>query len=295
MPNIKKVPANAGAQWLVDAFALLRKHALGLCGLGLSWGVLSVVPVLVGGVVGGSAALLLQLALTVLGPFLLGGLIWAVREADQGRSVQPSQLWQGLKLGRNGSILATLLPQIGVGLVLAVLLLGLVGVDQLKQLVDVANKLQEVQQNGGQPDPVMFDGLPLGALFLCLLATVVLGIVASLLNFVALPQILFSATPAFAAMATSLKASLRNLPALIVLFLLTLVTMFVVMTLVTLVAGLAGLALGAVAYEVVSNLLLLSVLMPLFAAVSYFAWKDLVAASAAASTVPPPLPDTIEA
>lgn len=292
MPNIRKVPATAGAQWLLDAFALLRKQPLGLCGLGLTWGVLSAVPVLAGASVGA----VLQLALVLLGPFLFAGMVWAVREADQGRAVQPAHLWQGLKLGRNGSILATLLPQVVVVFVLAVLLLGLVGVDQLKHLLEVANKLQEMQQAGQQPDPSLFDSVPLGALFLCLLAAFVLGIVAWLLNFVAMPQIVFGDVPAITALATSLKASLRNLPALIVLFLLACVAMFVLMVFVTIIAGLIGLIAGGgdTAYEVATNLLFFAVLMPLFAAVSYFAWKDLLAAPAASSSEPPPLPDTIE-
>ena len=38
MPNINKVPAGAGAEWLLGGFALLRKAPVGLGLLGLGWG-----------------------------------------------------------------------------------------------------------------------------------------------------------------------------------------------------------------------------------------------------------------
>ena len=40
MSTINKVPANAGAEWLLRGFALLRKAPMALGTLGLIWGCL---------------------------------------------------------------------------------------------------------------------------------------------------------------------------------------------------------------------------------------------------------------
>ena len=45
MSTINKVPANAGAEWLLRGFALLRKAPMALGTLGLIWGLLSLLGV----------------------------------------------------------------------------------------------------------------------------------------------------------------------------------------------------------------------------------------------------------
>ena len=76
MSTINKVPASAGAEWLLGGFALLRKAPLALGLLGVIWGLLSLLGVQLM-TVNASLGMLLQLALGIIGPLLFAGLLWA--------------------------------------------------------------------------------------------------------------------------------------------------------------------------------------------------------------------------
>lgn len=296
MPNINKLPASAGAQWLLDAFALLRRQPLGLGMLGLTWGSLSLLALL-GTLLHPTLGLLLQLGLSLLGPFLFAGLLLAVREVDAGRAAQPGHLFAALQLGRNGSLLATLLPQIAAGVVLGIAFLALIGTEALQKLGEIAEEMNRVQQAGGQPDPAMLQGLPVGGALLCLLLAMALAVAVALLIFIAVPQIVFSATPGVEAMRTSLRAGLRNLPAVVVYLLLLFVTVLAIGFVAQIVALVAQLLLGPTAAVLATNLLLMAVLMPLLAGTAYSAWKHLLrdaGGAATASATPPPPPAQIE-
>ncbi|KAF1712403.1 hypothetical protein CSC70_02470 [Pseudoxanthomonas kalamensis DSM 18571] len=275
MPDIKTVPASAGAQWLLDAFAVLRKAPLGLGLLGIGWGLLAMAAMLVSMWVP-TLGLALQLVVSLLGPALFAGLLWAVREVDQGRAAQPAHLWQGLRNGRMPALLSTLLPQLGAGVVLGLGVLVLVGADGMKQIVEVAEQIQAVQEAGGTPDPAMVEGLPAGRVLLCLLLALALVPAVVCLIFVSVPQIIFSGSPGLAAMGRSLRACLRNLPAMIVFGLLLFITMFALGFATQIAAMLIQLLFGPAAAVVLMNLLLMAVLMPLLAGVAYFAWRQML-------------------
>ena len=292
MPNINKVPASAGAQWLLDAFALLRRQPLGLGLLGLTWGALSLL-VLLGASLDPTLGLALQLALALLGPFLFAGLLWAVREVDEGRPALPAHLFAGLQLGRTGSLLATLLPQAAAGIVLGVAFLALIGPESLQRFAEVAEQMRATQQAGGQPDPALLNGLPVGGALLCLLLALALAVVVALLIFIAVPQIAFGGKPGLAAMRDSLRAGLRNLPAMAVYLLLLFVSLLAIGFAAQLIALVAQLLLGPTAAVLLMNLLLMAVLMPLLAGTAYFAWKQLLRDTD--GTAPPLPPTQIEA
>lgn len=293
MPNINKLPASAGAQWLLDAFALLRRQPLALGMLGLTWGALSLLVVL-GSLLHPTLGLMLQLALSLLGPFLFAGLLLAVRDVDAGRAAQPGQLFAGLQLGRGSSLLATLLPQVAAGLVLALAFFALVGTESLQKLGEIAEEMNRVQQAGGQPDPALLEGLPVGGALLCLLLAVALAVAVALLIFIAVPQIVFAGTPGLDAMRTSLRAGLRNLPAVAVYLLLLFVTVLAVGFAAQIVALIAQLVLGQAAAMLVMNLLLMAVLMPLLAGTAYFAWKQLLRDADSGNAAPSLPPAHIE-
>src|SRR5262245_36155565 len=110
MSEIRKLPASAGAEWLLGGFALLRRAPLALGLLGMSWGVVAMV--------GAGLAMMLpalgvavQFLLMLAGPLLMGGMLWAVREVDEGREARPSHLLHGLQDGRAPHLLMSLLPQ----------------------------------------------------------------------------------------------------------------------------------------------------------------------------------------
>lgn len=285
MSTLNKVPATAGAEWLLGAFALLRKAPLGLGLLGLMWGALSLVVVQVMAA-SATAGLLLQLALSVLGPLLFAGVLWGVHEVDQGREAQPGHLFHAFGSERIGSLLATLLPQVVAVLALALLLFAMIGPAQLQQLAEVMAEIQRTAEAGGQPDPALVSSLPVGRLFLWMLLMFAALLATALFTFIAVPEIVLGNSGGLAAMRNSFRACAHNLPAIIVFGVLLLISLVGIMILVQLLARLAQLAAGPTAGVWVANLLLMAVLMPLLAGSAYQAWRQLLAPPAGA-TAPP--------
>ena len=139
MEQLRKLPASAGAEWVLGGFGLLRRSPLGLGALGALWGLLASLVVALGLAVPSLAAVL-QLLVAVAGPLLFAGLVWAVREVDQGRAPQPLHLLAGVREQRVPQLLATLLPQLVAGLVLGIGLLVLVGSLQLQHMAQVSEQ-----------------------------------------------------------------------------------------------------------------------------------------------------------
>lgn len=291
MSEIRKVPASAGAQWLLTGFGLFKRAPLALGSLGVLWGILTSlvmslsmrVPVL------GTAA---QFLLLLAGPLFMGGLLWAIREVDQGRAARPSHLLQGIQQGRAPHLLVALLPQLLAALLLGTLLLVLVGTAGLQQLSEVMLKLNQISQSGAQPDPAQIEALvatlPAGRILLWLL--LLLGTFAALTMalFVMPPQVMFEGRVGFHALRDSLRACLHNLPAMLVFFVLAFIAVFAIYFAVTVGALVIGLIAGQTAAMAVAQLVLLAVLMPVFAGAVYAAWKQMLDPSDA-GTAPPPL------
>lgn len=280
MSTINKVPAGAGAEWLLGAFALLRKAPLALGALGLVWGLLSVLAAhLIA--LNASLGLFLQLALAVLGPILFAGLLWAAREVDEGRTAMPGHLFHELAGGRVPSLLATLLPQLAAAALLGLLLIVMIGPTGLQHLAEVMVKLQATAQAGGQPDPALVQTLPVGRLFLWMLILFVVAIAVSLVTFVAVPDIVFGGNGGFAAMANSFRACLHNLLAVAVFYVLLIIALLAISIGIQLLAMVVQLAAGPTAGMWVSNLLLMGVLMPVMAGAVYYAWRQMLGSGVA--------------
>lgn len=291
MDRINRVPASAGAEWLVEGFRLLRRAPLGLGLLGAIFGALGLVAniALQGGAI--TLGMLLQLAFILIGPLLLAGLIYAAREVDQGRPATPAQLLRGVQEGKAPRLLATLLPQVAAMLLVLVLLFAMIGPAQLEAFVVAMQKIQ----GQTQPDPAALEGLPLGRLMLWLLLAVVIGVVAGFFNFTAIPEMMFGDRGALGAMLQSFRACVRNLPALAVFFLLLLIAAVVLQFGVMLVGAVVGALLGPAVMAVVVQLLVMAVLMPVVTASMYVAWKQLHGAQDGAVPVPPAPPSHFEA
>lgn len=295
MSEIRKVPASAGAEWLLTGFGLLKRAPLALGSLGILWGVgtwlvlsLSMMVPLLGTVV--------QFLLLLAGPLFMGGMLWAIREVDQGRTARPSQLLQGVQEGRAPHLLIALLPQLIAALLLGTLLLVLVGTAGLQQLSEVMLKLNEISQSGAQPDPAQIEQLvatlPAGRILLWLL--LLLGTFAALTMalFVMPPQVMFEGRTGIHALRESLRASLHNLPAMLVFFVLAFIAIFAIYFAVMVVALIIGLVAGQVAAVAVAQLLLMAVLMPVFAGAVYAAWKQMLA-PASTGPAPPAMRDHV--
>jgi len=263
MNDIRKVPFGAGAEWLLGGIALLRKAPLALGLLGLIWGGLSALAT-------ASGQLWLSLLLALAGPLLFGGILYAAREVDHGRSATPAHLIQGMRDGKLPRLLAMLLPQVAALLLMGLLMVVIVGPDELQHLNQV---LMQMQTN---PDPALMESLPAGRLMLWLLAVVVVGVVTGFFTFVAIPEVMFTDRGAFAAMALSFRACLRNVGALLVMIVLMLIATFALSLALQLLGALLAFAIGAQASMFVVQLLLMAVLLPVMAGAVYLAWRQLI-------------------
>ena len=289
MDTIRKLPASDGAEWLLGGFALLRRAPLALGALGALWGLLASLVMTVGLAVP-ALATILQLLVALAGPVLFAGLLWPVREVAHGRPAMPAHLLQGVREGRVAQLLTTLLPQLAAGLVLGVLLLVLVGSEQLQALARVSNELNAMAQSGQQPSPEQVEALvatlPAGRILLWLLLGVVAAIAVAMTVFVSVPRILFEHRDGLPSMRDSLRACLHNLPAMAVFLLLAMVAIFAIYFGVLLVTLVLQLVAGPVLAMWIAQLLLMAVLMPLLAGATYTAWTRLFGEPVAGASAP---------
>ena len=287
MDTIRRLPASDGAEWLLGGFTLLRRAPLALGALGALWGLLASVVVTVGLAVP-ALATVLQLLVALAGPVLFAGLLWAVREVAHDRPPHPAHLLQGVHEGRVPQLLATLLPQVAAGLLLGVLLLVLVGPQELQKLAQASQELNALAQSGQQATPeqvqALVAGLPAGRILLWLLLGLAAAVAVAMTVFVAVPRILFDRRDGLPAMGDSLRACVHNLPALAVFLLLTLVAMFAIYFGVLLFTLVVQLVAGPFVAMWVAQLLLMAVLMPLLAGAVYTAWIRLFGPEAPTGT-----------
>lgn len=281
MDDVNKVPASAGAQWLLDGMANLRRKPLAFGLLGVIYGVIALV-------VGQAAPLnmglfmALEVLLVLLGPLLMAGFVFAARSVASGGPALPAHLLEGMHGGRTARLLATLLPNIAALVLCVALLFAMVGADALLQIA------QAVERAGAQAtqDPSVFEGLPVGRLFLWFLLVIVVGIVASFFTFVAIPEIMFRDTGAFAAMGRSFRACVRNLPALLVFLVLTFIAIVVLYIGLSVVGLVVGAIAGKAAMQVVLQLLGSALVMPAVMSAIYFAWRQMLGGETAAAAPP---------
>lgn len=283
MNDIRKVSASAGAEWLLGGFALLRKAPLGLGLLGLLYGLLALL-VAASVRLGTGAFMVLELAMVLAGPLLMGGIAYAVRDVDQGGRAEPADLLQGFRSGRAGRLLLTLLPNIAAVLVCLLLLYVMVGGEALVKMMAA---LEQASAAGGNPDPGMFTGFPFDRFALWLLISLVIGITAGFFTFVAIPEIMFTSRGAFAAMGRSFQACLRNLPAFLVMLVLLVIAVVAVYIAVMIVGVIVNLLAGQAAMQVVVQLLTTAILMPVAMGTVYTAWKQMLPAGDATTAAAP--------
>ena len=276
--DVRKVRPGAGAEWLLGGFALLRRAPLGLGLLGALFGLLA-----------GAASVvatrstqlfaLVELAMLLLGPLLVAGMVYAAREVDEGRAATPGQLLQGVREGKAPRLLVTLLPQIAAAVLILLLLVVVIGPGEWQQMLEAMQKLQ----GQANPDPELMRQIPAGRLLLLVVLAIVIGVGAGFFTFLAVPDMMFTAHGAFAAMGRSFRACVNNVPALIVFYLLLMVSAVAIWVGVALVALVVRLLAGDQAMQVVAQLLLMAVLMPVVTGAMYYAWKSMLGDGAPAA------------
>ena len=294
MREIHKVPASSGAEWLLTGFSLLRRAPLALGALGVVWGLIASLALVLARLLP-NLGTAVQFLLVLAGPLFMGGLLWAIREVDAGRPAKLAHLLQGLQEGRAPHLLVALLPQILAGLLLGVALLVLIGSHGLQQLSEVMVQLNAISASGKQPEPAEIEALaatlPAGRILIWLLLVVATFAAVTLALFVMPPQVMFDRSGGWKALRNSLRASLHNLPAMLVFFVLTFIALFAIYFAVTIVALIIGMVAGQGVAVWVAQLLLMGVLMPVFAGSVYAAWKQMFTRPGSGSqtdALPPP-------
>ncbi len=272
--EIRKVPASAGAQWLLSAFHLLRRSPVGFgllmliyAGLWLSMALAATTAP--------DATGALQLVFFVIGPLIMAGMIYAAHEVDAGGSAAPAHLLASIHTGKAWRLISTLIPQILILLLCFGLLYALVGQENLDKLSALMVKLQTQAESGGQVDPNLLLDMPIGRLMLWLVLVIGIGFISLFLTLTVVPDMLFTDVRLVAAMKRSFAACVRNLPALLVFMLLGAVLVFAVAIGFGILISIAALAAGNTAL-LVGNALLNGFFVCFIACAMYFAWKQLL-------------------
>jgi hypothetical protein len=267
--QINKVNPGSGAQWLLDALALLKKRPGPLVAIGLLYGVLASIP-------------FLSLLVAALGVVLAGGVLVAVREADHGNSPGLPTLFAGFSSGKVGRLLVLLLVAVVFMLAISIALALMVGGDGLQMM----QRIIESTPAGGQPDPALIAQLPAGRILGWFALVLLLGVLVWIYTFFFLPLVMFGDLTARQALATGFRASLTNIGALLVYLLVSVVFSVAVVLAAVVLSSLIGMAIGATWGAIVSNLLVSAVVMPVSMAATYYAWRQVfggVAAPASAA------------
>lgn len=267
---MNKVPASAGAQWILDAFAAFRAtpgpylmvagvYALGILVASL---LLKSMPQL------GMAVLLI---LTLMQPIFIGALVLGAHGASSGQR-PGNDLFQRLHAtGTVPQLMLTLLPQIIAGLLSGLLLYFMVGTQNLSHTMQVL----EAIQNNPQDQAELMKELPLAAFGRWALISLVLGLIAAMFTFLAIPQILFNGRRAVEAMRDSFRGVTTNISAAVLGFVFFFITVMAILVAFMIVSGLISVIAGRGAADLIGSFLQILVLLPLQALITYAAWKSI--------------------
>jgi hypothetical protein len=295
MSTINKVPASAGAEWLLAGFALLKRAPVPLFAISIVGLLVVALSLLVAVMVVALMAslpfplslipLLIYAALTLGVPCLIfAGVVWAAREVSEGRDATVHHLQVGIR--HVGPLLLTSVIPLAGTILSATLLIALIGTDGVQQANDVMLKLQAMMANGGQPDPAQVNALvaslPVVRFLFWMLVTIALAPIVVCLVMVAVSEVIFSHRSGFSALRLSLAANAKNFGALIVFSLLLAVLLFALSLVLQIVGVMVQFVLGPVIAVLFTNLALMGVLMPLLAGAAYAAWRQMLGGSPAA-------------
>jgi len=268
-----KVNAGSGAQWLLDGLALVRRHPGPLLVIGLLYGVLASIPVL-------------SLLVGALGVVLLGGVLLAVRKADQGQSPGVGMLFAAFGSGKVARLLVLVLIAVVFMLLIALLLVLMLGGEG----ITLMQRIIETTPAGGQPDPALIAQLPAGRLLGWFAVMMVVAVLVGVYTFFYTALVMFTDLTAAQALRTSMRAGVRNLPALLVYMLVSVIFSVMVMLAAALVSGLVGIAAGALWAELLASVLVTTAVVPVAGGAMYYGWRQ-VFGDRVAGANPPPLPE----
>lgn len=247
--NARTVSAGNGMQWIADGFNLFAKNAV-------MWIVLTVLLV-IGVIVVAVIPILGSLALMLLWPVLVAGLLLGCRALDDGKPLELQHLWAGFLSGdRLSQLIIVGVVYLIATIIITAIAFAAIGVPALSSI-----------RGGGATNMGAVMSL-MGSMMIGVLLAFALLIPVMMAMWFAPPLILFNNMGAVDAMKASFAACLRN----IVPFLIYGVIAFILNIVAAIPFGLGYL-----------------VLIPVLVCSLYASYKDIFAeAPAAASTTPPP-------
>lgn len=295
MTEIRKVPASAGARWLLDGVAIWRRSPLRLAQLGMLFGMTVMLGVALSAL-NPALGMILQLVIMLLVPVMMGGLIWAVREAEQGGQPRPDNLLEGTREGRLPHLMLAVLPYFVAGIALGIVQLLLIGSDGVQRWLDVQNELNQIQASGQAVSPErMYElaaTLPVWRTLLWIALSLLTTLAVALMLALMLPQVMFQRRRGTDALLRSFRSGLANLPAMAVFYASVLITLVALNLTAFVLLLVCSLILGPALSLVLMLLFYTGTVLPVIAAATYAAWKDLFANGQDRSPVPPPTPGT---
>lgn len=291
MSDIRKLPASAGAQWLLDAFSVYRRAPLQLAVLGVIGMLVSSLILVLAQLLPGWLGLLVQLLSFAIGPLVFGGMLWAVGEIDQGHRALPSHLLQPIRDRRVTHLLVPLAIQLITVIALGTLLFLMIGSKGLVALSDMVQKMQELQQAGSAPSNeqtlALMADVPVKRLLFWIVLSFGTFIALSMAMFTQPALVVFDRQSGMHALRMSLQGCLENFGAMAVFMLLGLIAMLCIYFLVVVLMQVAILLGGMGAAAFVMQLSVTTVIMPLYVGAVYAAWKQMFAHR---GRTPPPVP-----
>lgn len=285
----RNVDAIAGIAWVVNGIKLWWRDLRGLGALGLMLGFVGIVPNLAAALAPPLAFLAQMLSLLVSVAVIVA-LFYGAREVEAGRSATPAHLLRSLQPGPKTArmVAGVLLPQLAMLVLCGMLLVWIVGVEEMEKLVKL---MQDMQAGKPMPPPQALADLAIAQFMLWLAAAVAVILIVGLLTFTLLPDMLFGDVGLFRALQRSVGACLANLPAM---------AMFAIgITLLgaSLLAFLSPIGFmmmpifGQFGAGVLLNMLFVGVLTPIATNALYLGWKQLLgpqSGNGETATPPPP-------
>lgn len=264
--EFRTVAAARGMRWFQGAIGMLDRNPRGLLLTALVFVVIEKLPSLLATLQ--PLAGMLALAVLLITPALMGGLMHAIAEADEGRPVSVGQLFEAFR--RPGVVLPMLV--LGMLSILGLFALGyaantILGPDNIAILAKVA--AQQLK-----PEDVPMDQLEQPLLRFLMAAAVILFVLLAGLFF-AVPRVLFDRRPALAAFLESFVACAANVLSLTLYGLALTFAVFVLLLVLAVAAVLLGVLgqLGTLlGFLIFPPALMLAVLVS--AAGNYLAWRE---------------------
>ena len=176
--------------WFTSAIKLAMKNPGVFIVMALIYAVIAVIPII-------------NFAMVIIGPALMGGFVYAAREEEAGRKAEIGHLFAAFQQpGKIGPMIMLCLPAIAAG-ILSVVIMFVFG----------AGAIMAMAAGGGGSPGMGFGGMLIGGL-LCM----VILIAASFLLYFAVPRVMLDGVEPITAMKESLSTALANLLPLVAAF-----------------------------------------------------------------------------